>query len=254
MSYFQFEHRSVYYEETGAGAPLLLLHGNAASSNMFYEIAKRYEGQRRVILIDFLGHGRSDRLAALPSDLWFYEAEQVLALLREKQYGKVDIVGTSGGALVAVNVALEAPELVGRLIADSFEGERAVRAFTENLKLDRERSKRDENARLFYRYMHGEDWERVVDSDTDAILRHEREIGAFFHRSLRSLRPEILLTGSAEDEYACAGDPAYFEKVYGRMLSEMGHGEMHLFPSGGHPAMLSNQEAFYRLSTAFFAS
>ena len=148
MSYFQFEHRSVYYEETGAGAPLLLLHGNAASSNMFYEIAKRYEGQRRVILIDFLGHGRSDRLAALPSDLWFYEAEQVLALLREKQYGKVDIVGTSGGALAAVNVALEAPELVGRLIADSFEGEQAVRAFTENLKLDRERSKRDENARL----------------------------------------------------------------------------------------------------------
>lgn len=253
MSYFLFKGKRIFYSETGSGEPLLLLHGNTASSNMFYEIAQRYETHFRVILIDFLGHGQSDRLDSFPTDLWFYEAEQVAAFLRERQYGKVNLIGTSGGALVAINVALEAPELVGRLIADSFEGECAVKAFTEELQRDRERSKHDKGARMFYYYMHGEDWEPIVNNDTGAVVRHEQEIGRFFHRDLQELKPDILLTGSRGDEFACAEDPNYFETVYGDLIAKMGHGEMHLFPSGEHPAVLSNQDGFYQLSLSFFS-
>lgn len=252
MSYFPFDGKSMYYTESGSGAPLLLLHGNTASSNMFYEIAKDYETHFRVILIDFLGHGQSDRMDSFPTDLWFYEAQQVIAFLSAQQYGKVHIIGTSGGALVAINVALEAPELVSRLIADSFEGERAVKAFTEELQRDRERSKHDEDAKMFYYYMHGEDWEPIVDNDTSAAVRHETEIGRFFHRDLQTLEPDILLTGSRGDEFACAADPNYFDKVYQDMISKIGHGERYLFPSGGHPAMLSNKDGFFKLSLKFF--
>lgn len=251
MSYFQYENKNIFYSESGSGAPLLLLHGNTASSNMFYEIAQSYEKQFRVILIDFLGHGQSDRLSEFPTDLWFYEAQQVIAFLRERQYGKVNLIGTSGGALVAINVALEAPELVSKVIADSFEGERAVKAFTEELQRDRERSKHDEGAKMFYCYMHGGDWEPIVDNDTCAAVKHEKEIGRFFHRDLQTLEPDILLTGSRGDEFACAADPNYFDTVYEDMILKMGHGDMHLFPSGGHPAMLSNQAVFCQLSTEF---
>ena len=130
MSYFNFNNHRVYYTEVDTGTPLLLLHGNTASSNMFAEIAERYGKDFKVILIDFLVHGKSDRLNEFPADLWFNEAEQVIAFLREKQYTKVNIIGSSGGALVAINVALEAPELVKKVIADSFEGERPIKAFT----------------------------------------------------------------------------------------------------------------------------
>ena len=58
MSYFRYNGRHIYYEEAGEGAPLLLLHGNTASSRMYEDIARRYEANFRVILIDFLGHGR----------------------------------------------------------------------------------------------------------------------------------------------------------------------------------------------------
>ena len=59
MSYFKYQGKNIYYEETGNGRPLLLLHGNTASSNMFYEITGKYAAHHKVILMDFLGQGRT---------------------------------------------------------------------------------------------------------------------------------------------------------------------------------------------------
>ncbi|ADY55466.1 alpha/beta hydrolase fold protein [Syntrophobotulus glycolicus DSM 8271] len=251
MSHFYFHNQRIYYTEFGAGAPLLLLHGNTASSNLFAEIAQRYRKDFQVVLIDFLGHGKSDRLDEFPADLWFHQAEQVIAFLREKQYPKANIIGSSGGALVAVNIGLEAPELVNKVIADSFEGEKPIIALTENITEDREASKLDAETRMFYSSMHGSDWEQVVDNDTRAMIRHQKEIGGFFHKDLGSFQPDILLTGSLEDEFASALAPDYFEKVYGELLAKIGHGKMHLFDTGGHPALLTNQDGFYQLSLEF---
>lgn len=252
MGFFSFNNKKVYYDEFGSGTPLLLLHGNTASSNMFAEIAERYRKDFKVILIDFLGHGKSDRLNEFPSDLWFNEAEQVIAFLREKQYAKTNIIGSSGGALVAMNVALEAPELVNKVIADSFEGDKPIKAITDNIALDRENSKNDEAARMFYFQMHGFDWEQVVDNDTRAVIRHQKEIGGFFHKDLQALKATILFTGSLQDEFACSLAPDFFEIVYGKLISQIGHGSIYLFDTGGHPAMLTNQERFYQLSREFF--
>lgn len=44
---------------------------------MFTAITDKYIKNFRVILIDFLGHGKSERLQKFPADLWFYEAEAV---------------------------------------------------------------------------------------------------------------------------------------------------------------------------------
>lgn len=154
--------------------------------------------------------------------------------------------------MVALNVALEAPELVGKVIADSFQGERAHKAFTQNLLIDRKMAKEDPGARGFYEYMHGSDWERIVDLDTAAVLRREREIGCFFHQPLHALKADILLTGSSEDTFMRAVSEHYLEDAYKDMLSKIGHGSMHLFQSGGHPAMMTNQDAFYEISNDFF--
>ncbi len=251
MSFFTFNGKQMYFTEFGAGTPLLFLHGNTASSKMFEAIADKYAENFRVILIDFIGHGKSDRLQKFPADLWFYEAEQVIAFLHEKNYLDADIIGSSGGALVAINAALEAPDLVNKVIADSFEGEKPLKLFTENVIQARELSKHDENARMFYENMHGSDWEQVVDNDTNAIVQHSKEVGTFFHKRLQALKPDILLTGSKEDEFISAVSPDYFKKVYGELIEKIGHGEIYLFKKGGHPAMLSNPKDFFELSTEF---
>lgn len=252
MSYFNYNGKQVYYNEAGDGVPLLLLHGNTVSSRMFQSVLPLYTAKYKVVWMDFLGHGASDRLDSFPTDLWYDEARQVIPFLREKQYGKVNIIGTSGGALVAINIALEAPELVNRVIADSFEGECALPGITDSLASDREASKRAAGAVMFYRAMHGEDWERVVDCDTEAVVGHSREIRRFFHKELSELKPEILLTGSREDEFLSLLSPNYFEKVFCDLLRKAGHGRMLLFEHGGHPAMLSNAAAFFAAADDFF--
>lgn len=253
MSYFSFDGKNIFYEEFGSGIPLLFLHGNTASSKMYGEISKKYVHDFKVILIDFLGHGYSDRLSEFPADLWYYEAQQVIAFLRHKCYKKANLIGSSGGALVALNVALEAPELVAKVIADSFEGEKSDKRFTENLLSDRNKAMNDEGAKGFYAFMHGEDWENVVRNDTLAVIKHGKEIGRFFHRPLSQLKSEVLLTGSKNDSFMYSISDNYYETVYGKMLEQIPGSKMHLFESGDHPAIITNSDLFYGVSMEFLA-
>ena len=252
MAYFRFENKNIYFEESGNGSPLLILHGNTASSKMYADVAARYASEYKVILIDFLGHGKSDRLEVFPADLWFYEAQQVIAFLKEKDYKDVSIIGSSGGAMVAINVALEAPELVSKVIADSFEGECANDDFTDHLLRDRAMAKENPGAKGFYEYMHGEDWEKIVDNDTSAIAKHAEAIKDFYHKPLTELKADILLTGSKEDKFMYSIADDYYENVYGAIIQKVPKAKKHLFEHGDHPAMLSDFEEFYGLSMDFF--
>lgn len=251
MSYYNYQSKNIFYKEIGAGKPLLLLHGNTASSNMFLNIANQYAEKYKVILIDFLGHGNSDRLEKFPADLWYEEAQQVIEFLSQKKYSDVFLLGSSGGALVAINIALERPDLVNKVIADSFEGTNTIDAFTTNIVNDRDFSKQNEGARMFYQAMQGDDWESVVDNDTYAIFEHSKLIGKFFHKPISTLQADILMTGSNEDEFTTCVDTAFYRKIYSKMIKEIGHGDFYLFEHGGHPAMLSNQTQFVQKTLSF---
>lgn len=254
MSYFKYQNKNIFYQETGIGTPLLLLHGNTASSNMFSGIAEQYAREYKVILFDFLGHGQSDRLKSFPIDLWYEEAQQVIEFLKQKAYKDVFLLGCSGGALVAINVALERPELVKKVIADSFEGESAIDAFTANIASDRALSKHNAGAKMFYQAMHGNDWESIVDNDTNAIAQHSKLIGRFFHKPLSDLKADILMTGSDEDRFITNVDGNFFYKTFTKMINNIGHGDMYVFEHGGHPAMLSNQVKFIEETMLFLKS
>lgn len=248
MSYFEYHSKKVFYQEIGSGKPLIFLHGNTASSKMFTEIIKGYT-EHKVILIDFLGYGQSERVEKLAVDLWYDEAQQVITFIEQKHYDHVDLIGSSGGALAAINVALEKPEKIDRVIADSFEGEKPLAECTAQLVQSRAASKQMPETVWFYETMLGEDWERVVDQDTQAITQHAKTIGSFFHQSLKNLKPDILLVGSKEDELMIM--PDFYQKSYEEMIQKIGHGRYHLFEHGRHPAMLSNAEAFIKLSLEF---
>ena len=78
MPYFCYQSKKIYYTEAGSGIPVLFLHGNTASSRMFELLMPLYEDRFHVILIDFLGHGKSDRLEEFPAELWIEEASTVI--------------------------------------------------------------------------------------------------------------------------------------------------------------------------------
>lgn len=237
MSYFNYCSKKIYYTEKGKGKPVLFLHGNTASSKMFEPLMPLYEDKYHVILIDFLGHGKSDRLETFPAELWIEEARQTLALLEHLKLGKVNLVGTSGGAWVAVNAALERPDLIDRVVADSFDGRTLAGDFSENLIKERTNAKMDEMGVAFYQWCQGEDWERVVDMDTEALVQCAEEKLPLFTKPLDNLKTPLLLMGSEEDEMSRRD----FKEEYCAIAKETGAG-ICVFSGGRHPAILSNAE------------
>lgn len=239
--------KSIFYQEAGEGPVLIFLHGNTASSRLFEPLLPLYTPRFRCVLPDFLGNGRSDRVESFPTDLWQDEARQALALIRAAGYERPCLLGTSGGAWAAMNAALLEPGAVGAVVADSFDGRSLHPGFARDLTAERDRAKRDEAAREFYAWCQGPDWEAVVDRDTDALLRCAASGRPLFCCPLEQMQPPVLLMGSREDPM-CRGD---LEEEYGAMAAQMPHAAVRLFPSGGHPAILSQAEAAKEAILAF---
>jgi pimeloyl-ACP methyl ester carboxylesterase len=102
-----------YYEISGKGEPLLMLHGGLGSTDMFKAILPAFTEHRQVIAIDLHGHGRTElgtRKISLP-DI----GNDVAAVLKELGYKNVDVLGYSFGGGVALRLAVQHPELVRRL-------------------------------------------------------------------------------------------------------------------------------------------
>lgn len=247
MPYFNFEDKKIFYKESGCGEPLFLLHGDTASGRMFEPLLPLYREHFRVILIDFLGNGRSDRLDVFPEDLWIRQAGQVIALIEHLNIRKANLLGASGGAWVAVNAALERPDLIRKVIADSFDGRTLDTDFAKNLFEEREAAKQDAFARQFYEWCQGEDWETVVDLNTEALLRCAKSKRPLFITDLRELSVPILFTGSKGDTM-CRKNML---QEYTKMKNLVPNGSIFMFPEGEHPAMVSNAEKFAKLVLNF---
>lgn len=99
----------------GAGEPIVLLHGAFTSSHIWRDLISRLPKGHRVLVIDLLGHGRSD----LPRKADFgtvAHATRVIALLKALGVEPACVVGHGLGAAVAVAIAQAAPERVERLL------------------------------------------------------------------------------------------------------------------------------------------
>ena len=112
MSFFEHEGQRIAYSAYGEGSRVtVLLPGLLLSQRMQEPLAEALAARgERVIVMDPLGHGRSDR----PRDMWRYSmgtfARQVVALLDHLEVEQAVIGGTSLGANVTLEVASLAPE------------------------------------------------------------------------------------------------------------------------------------------------
>jgi pimeloyl-ACP methyl ester carboxylesterase len=96
-----------------AARPLIMVHGLLLAQTMDRPLARDLAALgNRVVTVDLLGHGESDR----PRDMWRYSirffAQQIVALMDHLELEQAVVMGTSLGANAALEIALEAP---GRL-------------------------------------------------------------------------------------------------------------------------------------------
>lgn len=166
-------------------APVVFFHQNP-KSGVEYEYLLKEMGQDRIaIAIDTPGYGESDRPSAPPTmaDLSGAMGDALDALGdygAGKKYGKVDVFGFHTGAHIATDLALERPDLVGRVVLSGIaymsSEERAKRIAA----LPREFMQPEDGTRMLNR------WHRIV---------IQREPGVSLERATKMFVEDVHATG-----------------------------------------------------------
>ncbi len=251
----------------GSGAALLLIHGFSGSGRGWGDVPDRLDRGRRLILIDLLGHGESDK----PTDPRRYRmdamVEDVAEVLRAGRISACDLVGYSMGARVSLAVAAWKPELVRRLVLESgspglaTENERTVRRRADEI-LARRISEEGIGAFLeswldlpvlcsLRDNVHREVWDRVeaqrASNDPAALAAVLRGLGTGTQPSLwaelpRIRHPALLMTGRLDPKFTVLAE---------RMAGALPHAKHVAIPGAGHRVHLERPQHWLRVIEAF---
>jgi 3-oxoadipate enol-lactonase len=114
MPTLSLEDVSIYFEEAGAGTPVLLLHGLGSSGRDWELVRDRLAAEHRLVIPDVRGHGRSDKPKGTYSVPLL--ARDVAALCDRLGLSGLHVAGLSMGGMIAFELAVARPDLVRSLV------------------------------------------------------------------------------------------------------------------------------------------
>ena len=112
--YAQVNGLNMYYEESGSGPPLILLHGGTVTSGMWEAHIPAFARHFRVIAPDSRGHGKTNNPAGALS--YRLMADDVAALALALELDGPLICGYSDGGQIALEIAMRYPDLAEALV------------------------------------------------------------------------------------------------------------------------------------------
>ena len=101
----------VYYEVTGEGPPLVLVHSGGFDRRLWDEQFFGFADRHTVIRYDVRGHGESP-----PPTKPYSDVEDLYSLLQWLNIGKAHVVGLSLGGSIVIDFALAHPQMIETLI------------------------------------------------------------------------------------------------------------------------------------------
>jgi pimeloyl-ACP methyl ester carboxylesterase len=222
----------LYYRESGAGMPLVFLHGGWGYEAYPFDRAIGALGERfRILIPDRSGYGRSPRLTALPPDFHSRAADETLRFLNALGIGQVVFWGHSDGAVIAGLLGLKAPQRCRALILEALHYSPAKRGSTDFFRSmisdpdsiggrTREALVRD----------HGHGWRDVVEQNATAWLKlGQTGAGDLYEGRLSELAVPTLLIDGSRDPRVEPGDPEAIRR-------ELPEAEFHVIEGAGHCA------------------
>lgn len=107
----------LYYEVSGAGEPVVVLHGAYMDIPSMGEIIPRLARSHRVYALEFQGHGRT---TDIDRPITYQNlADDVAAFMDAVGLQKADVFGYSMGGQAALQLAIRHPARVNKLVAAS---------------------------------------------------------------------------------------------------------------------------------------
>ena len=110
MSTVRVRDIDVYYEQAGSGRPLLFIHGMCGDANVWRGQVDRLAGRFTCVTYDRRGHTRTT-LGSEPESVATHAADAA-SLIEALGLVRPVVVGSSGGARIAVELAHTRPELI----------------------------------------------------------------------------------------------------------------------------------------------
>ncbi len=115
MAKLKINGAELYFEELGAGRPLLFVHGMCGNANVWDDQRTRLSNKFHCIAYDRRGHTRSS-LGDITRRTVETHADDAAMLIKALNLAPCVIVGSSGGARVALDVVRRYPQLVARAV------------------------------------------------------------------------------------------------------------------------------------------
>jgi len=103
----------LYYEKTGQGLPIVLLHGNGEDHSIFDLLTPRLSSKYTVYAIDSRDHGKSSKVKHLDYQSMM---EDVAEFIRQLDIQSPLLYGFSDGGIIGLLLAIKYPGLISKLI------------------------------------------------------------------------------------------------------------------------------------------
>ena len=103
----------MYYEKTGTGDPVVMVHGNGESHDIFDVCIRELQKTHTVYAVDSRCHGQSTDTDAISYDLM---TSDLICFIRELKISRPVLYGFSDGGIIGLLTALKEPSLLGKLI------------------------------------------------------------------------------------------------------------------------------------------
>jgi pimeloyl-ACP methyl ester carboxylesterase len=242
----------MYYEVSGEGDPLVVLHGAYMNIPSMGAIIPRLAETHKVYAVELQGHGRTtdiDRPITYPN-----LADDVAAFMDKVDLAQADVFGYSMGAAVGLQLAIRHPEKVRRLAAASVaydvEGwQPAFREFIPQMTVE-----------MILEMPFEEDYRKLAANPdgfpalVEKLIALEHEPMAW-EEDVKALKtPVLIITGDA-DVVTLEHSVALFRLLGGGVMGDMGKplpaSRLAVIPATSHTAVIGQVDLLHAFIEPF---
>mgnify|MGYP000070031925 CR=1 FL=1 len=233
----------MYYEVSGEGEPLVVLHGAYMNIPTIGTIVGRLAETHKVYAIEFQGHGRTtdiDRPITYPN-----LADDVAVFMDRVGLEKADVFGYSMGAAAGLQLAIRHPDKVGKLVAASVAYDEKgwqpeFRAFIPQMNVD-----------MFVNMPMAAEYKKLAanpDGFRDLVtkliaLEHE---AMAWEADVKKLKTPILIISGDADVATLEHSVALFRLLGGGVMGDMGKplpaSRLAILPATSHTAVIGQTD------------
>jgi pimeloyl-ACP methyl ester carboxylesterase len=243
---------TMYYEVSGEGDPLIVLHGAYMNIPSMGAIIPALAETHKVYAIEFQGHGRTtdiDRPITYPN-----LADDVAAFMDAVKLQRADVFGYSMGAAAGLQFAIRHPQKLNKLVAASVaydvEGwQPEFRAFIPQMTVE-----------MFVDMPFAQDYRKLA-ANPDGFPALVKKLIALEHEPMaweagvKSLKAPMLIISGDADVATLEHSVTLFRLLGGGAMGDMGKplpaSRLAIMPATSHTAVITQTELLHAFIEPF---